>query len=208
MLDNKVILVGYSGHGFVVDEAAILAGLKLMGYTEIKKLDINPFDLDYLGFEMDTGFDGWDTKTNYILGIGDNRIRQKAADFIRSKGKKIINTIHPASSVSGTCKMGFGNFIAKHVSINPLARLGDFCIINTGAIIEHECTIGDAVHIAPGAVLAGSVSVGDLSFIGANAVVKQGVKIGKNVVVGAGAVVLKDVPDNQMVVGNPGKIQK
>ena len=55
-------------------------------------------------------------------------------------------------------------------------------IINTGAIVEHECIINDYAHIAPGAVLAGSVFVGANSFIGANAVVKQGVKIGKNVI--------------------------
>lgn len=206
MSDSDVILVGYSGHGFVVADAALLSGLSLKGYTDIRKATNNPFDLDYLGFEMDKDFKEWQSEKKYILGIGDNKMRQKAGNYIISKQKELLNVLHPSSSISRTCLMGIGNFISKNVSINPLVKLGDLCIINTGAIIEHECSISNGVHIAPGAVLAGNVSVGELSFIGANAVVKQGVRIGKNVIVGAGTVVLKDIEDHQTIVGNPGRI--
>ncbi|WP_031425074.1 acetyltransferase [Flavimarina sp. Hel_I_48] len=205
MLDKEVILIGYSGHGFVVAETALLCGLKLNGYTEIHEIALNPFKLEYLGFESDANFEEWKTDKNYILGIGDNKIRVKVANLIRSRKKKIVNVMHPQSSVSKTCQMGEGNFVSKNVSINALARIGDYCILNTASIIEHECTIGNGVHIAPGAVLAGNVTVGDLSFIGANAVVKQGVRIGKNVTIGAGTVVLNDIADNQKIVGNPGR---
>nr|WP_227740293.1 acetyltransferase [Salegentibacter sp. BLCTC] len=198
-------MVGYSGHGLVVAEAAKLAGLNIMGYTETKKVSSNPFKLEYLGFERDEEFEAWTTNKQYILGIGDNHIRQKAGNFIISKNKKVLNIIHPSALLSEHLQMGIGNFIARNAAINPLVSLGDFCIINTGAIVEHECTIGNAVHIAPGAVLTGNVSVGNDTFIGANAVIKQGVKIGENVVIGAGTVVINDVPDNVKLVGNPGK---
>lgn len=206
MLDKEVVLVGYSGHGIVVVEAAKLAHINIQAYTEIKKTASNPFELEYLGFEMDPAFKAWTTDKQYILGIGDNRIREKAGNFIISKNKIVLNVIHPSSSLSEEVVMGVGNFIARNVAINPFVTLGDFCIINTGAIVEHECKIGNAVHIAPGAVLAGSVSVGDRTFIGANAVIKQGVRIGENVVVGAGSVVIVDIADNQKVVGNPSRI--
>lgn len=205
MLD-KVVLVGYSGHGLVVAEAAKLAHLNIRGYTEIKKAAKNPFEFEYLGFEMDTGYKGWKTDNQYVLGIGDNYIRHKAGCFILSKEKKVLNVIHPSACLSKQVVLGLGNFIARNAAINPLVTIGDFCIINTGAIIDHECALGDAVHVAPGAVLTGNVSVGHCSFIGANAVIKQGVKIGKNVIIGAGAVVIKDVGDNQKVVGNPSRL--
>jgi sugar O-acyltransferase (sialic acid O-acetyltransferase NeuD family) len=206
VLDKEVVLIGYSGHGMVVAEAAKLAHIYIQGYTEIKKAIRNPFELEYLGFEMDAAFKGWNTDKQYVLGIGDNRIRQKAGDFIISKKKEILNVIHPSASVSQQVVMGIGNFVARNAAINPLVTLGDFCIINTGAIVEHECAIGNAVHIAPGAVLTGNVSVGNSTFIGANAVIKQGVKIGKNVIIGAGSVIIKDVADNQKVVGNPSRL--
>lgn len=205
MSDKEVILIGYSGHGVVVAESAILSGINLKGYSEIKKAARNAFNLEYVGFEMDPEFKGWNTDKQYVLGIGDNYIRQKTGNFIISKKKEVINVIHPSASISQHVVMGIGNFIARNVSINPLVIVGDFCIINTGAIVEHECTIGNGVHIAPGAVLTGNVSIGDNTFIGANAVIKQGVKIGENVIIGAGAVIIKDVTDNKKVVGNPGR---
>lgn len=205
MLDKKTILVGYSGHGLVVAEAANLLGATIIGYTELKEVLQNPFNLNYLGFEMDPNFEYWRENKNFILGIGDNTLRRKIGEFILRKKEVLLNTVHPSSSVTKMLKMGVGNFIARNACINPLVEIGDFCIINTGAVVEHECTIKDAVHIGPGAVLAGNVEVGDNTFIGANTVVKQGVKIGKNVIIGAGSVIIRNIDDNSKVVGNPGR---
>ena len=41
--------------------------------------------------------------------------------------------------------------------INPYTRIREHCIINTGAIIEHDCIIENFVHISPNAALAGGV---------------------------------------------------
>ncbi|MCX7548854.1 acetyltransferase [Xanthomarina sp. F1114] len=205
MSNKKTILAGYSGHGFVVTEAAVLSNIIIDGYLEPKEILPNHFNLEYLGFEMDPNFE-WDRDIDFILGIGDNQIRHKLGKFIQSKSKEILNIIHPSASVTKMLTMGSGNFIAKNSSINPIVEIGNFCIINTGAIVEHECVIGDTVHIAPGAVLAGNVKVGTNTFIGANSVIKQGVTIGENVIIGAGAVIIKDIADNSKVVGNPGRI--
>jgi sugar O-acyltransferase (sialic acid O-acetyltransferase NeuD family) len=203
--DNKIILIGYSGHGFVVAEAAIASGMPVKYYSEKKITARNPFALEYIGFESDDSFDGWKGNYSFILGIGDNFMRQETVRLLLSKNKKIHNVIHPAASVSQKIIIGDGNFIARNVAINPLATIGNFCILNTGCIIEHECVIGDAAHLAPGVVLAGNVTVGERTFIGANAVIKQGVKIGKDVIVGAGAVVIKDIRDGKKIVGNPSR---
>ena len=205
MYDKKVIIVGYSGHGFVVADAAISAMINLKYYSEINDMPTNPYQLEYIGFESDEFFKGWDLDCDFILGIGDNNVREKIAKIILLKNKKIQNVIHPSASISKNVIIGNGNFISKNVAINPLATIGNFCIINTGCIIEHECVISDAVHIAPGAVLSGNVSVGKRTFIGANSVVKQNIKIGKDVIIGAGSVIIKNVPDGKTIVGNPGK---
>lgn len=205
MLDKEVVLVGYSGHGFVVAEAAILNRFPVKYYTETKPVGFNPFDLQFVGFEGNPS-EAWMEKDYFILGIGNNRIRQRAAETLTANGKSILNVLHPTISLSKRSEMGTGNFFARNVSIPLLVSIGNNCILNTGCIIEHGCKIGNAVHVGPGAVLTGNVSVGHLSFVGANAVIKQGVKIGENVVIGAGTVVLEDVPDNSTIVGNPGRI--
>ncbi len=205
MLDKKLILVGYSGHGFVVAEAAICSGLNLKFYSEMVEIKSNPFDLGYLGFEGDSNFKYWNSEFEFILGIGNNKLRQQIANLILTKNGKILNVIHPTASISQKIDIGFGNLIARNVAINPLVSIGNFCILNTGCIIEHECQLANGVHIAPGAVLAGNVKIGENTFVGANAVIKQGIKIGKDVIIGAGSVIIKDISDNKKIVGNPSR---
>lgn len=205
MLDKEIILVGYSGHGYVVAEAALTSYLNLKYYAEKNKLQNNPFGLSYIGFEGNDLFKGFKGNYSFILGIGDNKIRQKIARKILKKSYEIQNVFHNSASIGQKVTIGKGNFIARNVAINSLAKIGNYCILNTGCIIEHECVISDAVHIGPGAVLAGNVSVGERTFIGANSVVKQGVKLGEDVIVGAGSVVIKDVPNGKKVVGNPSR---
>lgn len=202
--NNSIAIIGYSGHSFVVLDAAKQIGLDVAYYCERNQVSFNPFDINYLGDEGSESFN-WNVADQFILGIGDNKIRQRVADLILSKKKKILNVVHPSTIISNYAIIGTGNFIAANVTVNALAKIADNCILNTGCIVEHECLIESGVHIAPGTVLAGNVTVGENSFIGANSVVKQGVKIGSGIIVGAGSVVIKDIPDNEIWVGNPAK---
>ncbi|PTX42605.1 sugar O-acyltransferase (sialic acid O-acetyltransferase NeuD family) [Christiangramia gaetbulicola] len=205
MLDKLVTIVGYSGHGLVVADAAVESGIKVKYYVEKKASKYNPFNLEYLGDESKHDFTGFNKSNHYILGIGNNYIRRKVVASLIKRDIKIINVIHPNSSFSRYMKIGHGNFISRNVSVNIGVEIGDYTILNTSSIIEHECRIGDYSHIGPGATLAGNVIVGENSFIGANSVIKQGVKIGDNVVIGAGTVVISDVIDDKTIVGNPGR---
>lgn len=205
VLDKESVIIGYSGHGLVVADSTFKNGLNLNHYTEFKESQNNPFKLNYLGFEGDDDFIGWEKDYNYILGIGDNLLRKKIGEFVISKGKELLSIIDNTSNISNLVKIGKGVFISKNVCVNALAEIGDYVILNTGCIIEHECKIGKASHIAPGAVLAGNVSIGENTFIGANSVIRQGVKIGNNVIVGAGSVIVKDIDDNLKIIGNPGR---
>ena len=204
---NSIALIDYSGHAYVVLEAASLLDLELLGYCERQEEFYNPYNLKYLGFEGDENFK-WNIADKFILGIGENDLRYRIGKLINSKNKELVNVIHPTATLSSTAKIGQGNFIGANAVVNALATIGDYGILNTGSIIEHECIIGDAAHIAPGAVLAGNVKIGKNTFIGANSVVKQGVTIGENVIVGAGSTVINDIPDNQVWVGNPAKLLK
>ncbi len=206
MSESKGILVGYSGHAYVVAEAAILSGVKLIGYFEKEQKQRNPFAIPFLGSEQDALLLPQYVDKGVILpGIGDNKLRKKILMHLLRAGFSLATVVHPKSSISALAKTGNGSFVANGAIINAFAAIGNGCIVNTGAIVEHECMLRDYVHVAPGAVLAGNVFVEEGSFIGANAVVRQHIRIGKWATIGAGAVVVKDVPDHAIVVGNPAK---
>jgi bifunctional N-acetylglucosamine-1-phosphate-uridyltransferase/glucosamine-1-phosphate-acetyltransferase GlmU-like protein len=76
-------------------------------------------------------------------------------------------------------------------------------LVNTGAIVEHDCELGEGAHIAPGAVLAGGVRIGAGAMVGAGAVIRPGVAVGAGAIIGAGAAVLADVPPGATVAGVP-----
>lgn len=92
--------------------------------------------------------------------------------------------------------------------IQSCVSIGKHCIINTGASVDHDCTISDYVHIAPHSTLCGNVYVGEGTLIGAGSTIAPGVKIGSWSVIGACSVVTKDIPDHVLAVGNRCKIIK
>jgi sugar O-acyltransferase (sialic acid O-acetyltransferase NeuD family) len=199
----EAILLGYSGHGLVVAEAAELNGINLLGYADHKELLSNPYALDYLGDERESDFKGWMRCKYYLLGVGENRVRARIAKRVWDAGANCLTIIHPSAMLSKYIEIGQGSFLARNVSVNPLVKIGKGVIVNTSASMDHECIIGNYAHIAPGAVLAGNVKVGVYSFIGANSVIREGVNIGDGAIIGAGSVVLKDVEANTKCVGNP-----
>lgn len=201
-----MILIGYSGHAFVVYGILNSTSKRVAGYCDREEKPFNPFGLAYFGTEnSDTGIKALQQE-GFFIAIGDNAIRKKIYEQLAEKGLLPANAIHASAVIDPSASIaGNGVMLSANATINPLARIGVGAICNTGCIIEHECVVGDFSHIGPGAVLCGNVTVGAGTFVGANAVVRQGITIGKKAMIGAGAVVVKDVPDGATVIGVPAK---
>ena len=189
----------------VLIDSMLELDLDILGYTEKKEAVSNPFNLNYLGCENDSLFQYLTKEYDFIIGIGENKIRSNISTFLRDKSEHLINITDKTSIVSNTVIMGSGNFIAKNATISTFSVLGNDIIINTSSSIDHHCLISDGAHVGPGAVLCGNVKIGKNTFVGANTVIKQGVIIGENVTIGAGSVVIKNIPSNETWVGNPAK---
>ena len=201
---RKVVLIGYSGHAFVVADILQRSNMELIGYCDAVEKVRNPFGLACFGDYWSDAAKQFLCENNFFIAIGNNNNRrqifEKLLDF------HSVNAIDPSATISQYASIGTAVMVGAGVRINAFATIGNGVICNTGAIVEHESVIADFVHLAPGSVLCGNVCVGENSFIGAGAVIKQGTKIGKNVTVGAGAVVIRDVCDNCTVAGNPAKV--
>ena len=111
--------------------------------------------------------------------------------------------VSPHAIVSQGVKPNAGAFVAHGVIVNVDARLGRFCVINTGAIIGHDAEIADNTTISPAAFIGGRCMIGADSLIGPLAKVLQGIKVGQRAMVGVGCTILRSVPDGAMVWPKP-----
>tara|TARA_Y100001970_G_scaffold2676_1_gene3117 strand:- start:8 stop:694 length:687 start_codon:yes stop_codon:yes gene_type:complete len=104
--------------------------------------------------------------------------------------------------------LGKGIQLFPNATVQTNAKVGDYSILNTGSILEHDCFVGKGVHIMPGAVIGGNAYISDFVTIGMNATVMPKINIEEGAFIGAGAVVTKDVKKNEVVTGNPAKFLK
>ena len=202
-----MILIGYSGHSYVINGILHSLGIKTTGYCDNEEKTSNPLSLKYFGKEVSESGIKALSQDDFFIATGNNAIRRNIFNNLAIRNLLPINAVHASATLDHTVEIAsHGVMIAANVTINAFAKIGTGAICNTYSIIEHECEVGDFAHIGPGAVLCGNVKVGENTFVGAKSVVREGISIGKNVIVGAGSVVVKNIPDNVKVVGNPARI--
>ena len=194
-----MILFGASGHAKVIID--ILEG---NGVQVEKIYDDNPRTDNIFGIGVEHSSQIGENKAA-IISVGNNTNRKKISEKYKFQYQIAV---HKTATISAHSKIGEGTVVMANVAVNPSVEIGKHCIINTGAVLEHDCKILDFAHISPNAALAGNVEVGEGTHVGIGASVIQGIKIGKWATIGAGAVVIKDVPDFAVVVGIPARIIK
>lgn len=202
----RLAILGASGHGKVVADAA-----ELVGWQEVVFFDDAWPGLKQNGSWAVVGdtrvlLDDLASFDGVVIAIGNNRIRLAKQQELLAAGASFVSIVHPSAVVSSHASLGNGSVVFAHAVVNACAMVGEGCIVNTGAVIEHDCVIGDFAHISPNAVLAGGVKLGKLVWVGANVSVRQLIEVGEGSVVGMGAVVTKAVQPRLTVVGNPAKV--
>ena len=88
-----------------------------------------------------------------------------------------------------------------------VTRVGDDCLIMTGAHVGHDAQVGDRVILANAVALAGHVEIGDDVIIGGLSGVHQFVRIGRGAMIGALTMVAHDVLPFGLVQGPRGALE-
>ena len=197
---NILIIVGAGGHGKVIADNAMRNG-----YTDISFIDDRATG-ECMGFsiigvceELPKLNDG---KTDFVIGIGNNAIRKKIAQVYDVNW---VTLVHPSAQIAVNVYIGRGTVLMAGAVVNACAMIGEHCIINTCAVIEHDNVIEDYVHISPKAALGGTVRIGTGTHVGIGATVVNNVGICANCIVGAGAVVIRNIVNGGTYVGVPAR---
>ncbi|MCT0217085.1 acetyltransferase [Synechococcus sp. CS-1330] len=139
------------------------------------------------------------------IGGTHGEARETMTLFMESHGFKPRPLIHKSAIISPCANIGKNVQLLAGSIIGAFVSIGDYSIINTGANVDHDCTIGRNCHLAPRAALAGEITVEDNVFVGTNATILPRLRICAGSTVGAGAVVTKDVAPGAVVAGNPAR---
>lgn len=202
---KRLAVLGASGHGRVVADAALASGWQEIVFFDVRwpeLIALGPWKVvgdDARLLASGAEFDG------VVVAIGANRLRLERFRALTAAGAKMVTIAHPAAIVSRFASVGVGSVLCAGAIVSPFAIIGTASIINTAATIDHDCTLADGVHVSPGAHLGGAVQVGEASWIGLGAAVRQGIIIGSDVVVGVGAAVVSAVGDALTVAGVPAR---
>ena len=149
----------------------------------------------------------------YVIGIGDNSIRQRIAQRYLSR-LRFVNLIHPSASFGKgqreLLEVKQGVIVCAGVRFTNNIQVGDFCIFNLNSTISHDVVIDECVYVAPGAHITGNVHIEPRAWIGTGVAINQGTeslkrRIGADTTIGSGAVVVKDCEPNAIYAGIPAR---
>ena len=208
---KKILIIGSSGHAKVVidiiekeakyevigllsrDQAA---GEKVYGYEILGKQE-----------ELPTLLEGYPIEALFVA-VGDNATRAKIAKFLQENHPKleVVSAIHPSAIIGKDVSVGAGTVIMAGTVVNPSSQIGRYCIINTHASLDHDCTLGDFASLAPGVTTGGDCQIGAYTAIGIGATILHGIQIGEQTVIGANALVNNNIPPFSVAYGTPAKI--
>ena len=203
-INKQIALIGAGGHGKVCASIA-----EELGYTVVFFDDAFPY-VSICGKWPVIG-----TKTDLIervehfdfafVAIGNCKIRERIQNDLVTAGFNIANLISITASVHSSVRLGKGLLVVGNACINIDSSIDDGVIVNTNAVIDHDCHILAFAHVCPNVALAGEVIVGKNSWVGIGSSVIQQIQIGENVIIGAGSVVVNNINDEQKVFGCPAK---
>lgn len=201
---TAIIIYGGGGHGkALIDLLRVLNAYRIIGILDD---GLEPGNV-IMGVPVLGGQDqllqlydrGVRQAINAVGGVGNVAVRILIFQRLLEAGFVCPPVIHPTAFVETSAVLSSGVQVMPHAYVGSQARLGFGTIVNTGAIISHDCHLEDFVNISPGAMLAGEVRVGAGSLVGMGATINLGVQIGAGSRIGNGSTVIKDVPDKGLV---------
>lgn len=198
---RKLIIFGASGHAEVVADIAMKNGYEIEGFLDDNESISEVIGIKKIGKVSDCV--KYKDSCDFAIGIGNNAVRKKI--FEAYPDLNYVTLIHPTASIGINVEIKRGTVVMPMTVVNACATIGEFCVINSGAVVEHDCKIGNFTLIAPNATVCGVCNLGNEVYMGAGSAVKQVINICDNVTIGLGSVIIKDITEPGTYIGVPVK---
>ena len=207
-MDNRnnlpVIILGGGGHASVLTEICIEQGRQILAvvspetrltrqiFKGLPHLKQDNYVLEFSASSVEL--------VNGVGGLPGSELRKGLATKFSELGYRFATIVASSATVSRTATLGEGAQVLPRATINAGVSIGMHSILNTGSIVEHDCSIESYVHIAPGATICGGAKIREGAQIGPNSVVAQGLNIGEHSIIGAGVSVVRSLENYSKVL--------
>ena len=189
-MSEPLLLIGCGGHARslidVVESSGRWHVLGLVGLPDQVGEDM----LGYPVLGSDQDLPSLRQQCNHALlaigQIGLSTQRKRLAAELERLEFALPVVISGRAHVSRHAQLGSGTSVGHGVIVNAGASVGDYCILNSNALIEHDAVIGHYCHICTGALVNGGTRIGIDSFIGSGAVLREGLNLPPQTVISAG----------------------
>ena len=199
-MNDSVLLIGSGGHASVLLDMLIEQEINVAGYVSPLPATNKKLFSDVHWFKSDEDILQFDKATiKLVNGIGSlpgNTIRADFYNNYEKLGYSFATVVSKDASVSRYAILEEGVQIMRGARIQTGTCIGYNSIVNTGSIVDHDCTIGSNNHIAPGVTISGHVTSKANVHFGTGSSVIQSININENVIIGAGVTITKDIDKN------------
>ncbi|NJR20119.1 MAG: acetyltransferase [Hyphomonadaceae bacterium] len=193
-------LLGSGGHARSVADVALSLGITRLIFVDSNaeaRSNMSGFTaIAELPRELEPGY-------KVMPAVGSASVRERLCASVSPD--MLATLIAPNATIGFGATIGAATFVGHHAHIGPCAQIADGVIVNTGAIIEHDCRIGSYSHVSVNSTIAGGCRIGNRTFVGAGSVVIDGIEIADNVTIGAGATVIASIHLAGTYVGTPAR---
>ena len=199
---KKLIIIGAGGMGrclycLAKESLQIHKEFEIKGFLEndLHALDGHEGYPPILGKDDDYEIEKDDV---FVCSIGDVKKKIGICKKFKNRGAHFQTLIHHNANVGK-------NTIIGGVHIDPDVYIGENCLIQTKAIIGHDCKIGNYVRLDSLTSCVGGVIIEDCVTVFTSSVISHNVVLGKGSSVGACSFVFKKVKPECTVFGVPAK---
>ena len=139
-MPERLLVLGGGGHAAVVIETAISAGFDVVGVfdDDVSLRGRTILEVPVLGSIGEAAF---------LYGrsccCGRGRQRGSRLEIARRVNCELAVVAHPNSTVAESATVGGGTVLFAGAVVQSRTVLGNCVILNSGAIVDHDCRIGD-----------------------------------------------------------------
>jgi UDP-3-O-[3-hydroxymyristoyl] glucosamine N-acyltransferase len=139
---SSYLILGGGQHAYLINSLANKQGLRIIGWIDMSSDSRFVESEDFLHIVDDSSYINFaNNGVGLIPGIASYKLWKKRSELLNTLVNPALsspNIVDERAQISEHVQLGIGNQIIGNAFIQSFARIGNWTIINSGSIVEHD----------------------------------------------------------------------